>query len=144
MKFLNIKIYNWNLPISLLSSTISDKETLYFTFYIFLHCEHNLAASWIECVLKRFIVGNYGPNCVWKIIKWYAVTCKSSIENYKQNHPCKWPKMDLYFSTFFSAMVSIMDEVVKNVTDAFKKHGLWENTIMIFSTGKLLIFSIMT
>ena len=34
-------------------------------------------------------------------------------------------------------MVSVMDESVKNVTEAFKNHGLWDNTVMIFSTGIL-------
>ena len=30
----------------------------------------------------------------------------------------------------------MMDESVKNVTDAFRQSGMWDNTIMIFSTGK--------
>ena len=33
-------------------------------------------------------------------------------------------------------MVSYMDMLVKRITDTFKKSGLWDNTIMIFSTGK--------
>ena len=32
-------------------------------------------------------------------------------------------------------IVSVMDEAMKNVTDAFKQSGMWENTVMIFSTG---------
>ena len=32
-------------------------------------------------------------------------------------------------------MVAAMDEAIGNVTDAFKENGLWDDTLVIFTTG---------
>ena len=38
-----------------------------------------------------------------------------------------------------AAMTSIMDEAVYNVTRALQRYGMWENTILIFSSGEYKI-----
>ena len=40
-----------------------------------------------------------------------------------------------FHAIFVTGMISYMDMLVHRITDAFKMSGLWENTIMIFSTG---------
>ena len=51
--------------------------------------------------------------------------------------------IDAYASTIadpkrrtFAGMLSAVDEGIGNVTDAFKAAGLWENTIVVFTSGK--------
>jgi arylsulfatase A-like enzyme len=34
-----------------------------------------------------------------------------------------------------SAMVTVLDESIGNVTRALKKASMWDNTLLIFSTG---------
>ena len=34
----------------------------------------------------------------------------------------------------FAGMVTGLDRAVKNITDSFRKYGLWEDTVLIFTT----------
>ena len=53
---------------------------------------------------------------------------------------------EFYFKVtvpFFKAMMTCMDEAIGNVTDAFHRNGLWDNTVMVFSTGKLAFWKLL-
>ena len=40
---------------------------------------------------------------------------------------------------FIVGMVSCLDEAVKNVTEALKRKGLYDDSVIVFSTGELYI-----
>jgi phosphoglycerol transferase MdoB-like AlkP superfamily enzyme len=46
-----------------------------------------------------------------------------------------------FFPSYFTGMVSAMDQAVGNITEAFKQKGFWDNTLMVFSTGTLSLIS---
>ena len=59
-----------------------------------------------------------------------------SIQTVNKEHPIDpaHPELPYRCRRQHAAMVMIMDEVVGNVTDALKAKGMWDNTLMIFSS----------
>ncbi len=45
----------------------------------------------------------------------------------------------LIYHLLNSAMITCMDEGIGDITDALKENGLWDNTIIIFTSGNLFI-----
>ena len=45
-------------------------------------------------------------------------------------------KMKQYLM-FSAAMAAYMDMLLERITNVFKESGLWNNTVMIFSSGKV-------
>ena len=41
----------------------------------------------------------------------------------------------IYRHYFVSGMVSALDEGIGNITNTFKEKGMWDNTVVIFTTG---------
>jgi arylsulfatase I/J len=52
------------------------------------------------------------------------------------------PNLEYKCRQQYHAMVSIMDEVVGNLTAALVAKGMWENTLMVFSSGIIYIYSL--
>jgi arylsulfatase I/J len=59
-----------------------------------------------------------------------------SKQTVKSVHPIdpRYPDLEYKCRQQYHAMVMVMDEVVGNVTDALKKKGMWENTLVVMSS----------
>ena len=58
---------------------------------------------------------------------WYAV--------HQQKKLLRIMKGKIIVTIVFIGMVTAMDEAIGKVVAAFKDKGLWENTVMLFTTG---------
>ena len=54
--------------------------------------------------------------------------------------PQKYIKQNKHFKDkdrqVYAGMVTCMDEAIGNITQSLKENGLWNNTVIVFSTGK--------
>ena len=41
----------------------------------------------------------------------------------------------------YAAMLSAVDEGINNITQTLVSAGLWQNTLLIFSTGKIIYYN---
>eukprot|EP00656_Telonema_subtile_P016444 TRINITY_DN18687_c0_g1_i4.p1 TRINITY_DN18687_c0_g1~~TRINITY_DN18687_c0_g1_i4.p1 ORF type:complete len:417 (+),score=65.96 TRINITY_DN18687_c0_g1_i4:275-1525(+) len=45
-----------------------------------------------------------------------------------------YPEIENYQRRIYAGMVAELDQAVENITAAFKRHGLWNRTLLVFST----------
>jgi len=79
-------------------------------------------------------VANYGTSGQVPLFLYLAYNSPHSPIQALQKYLDLYPDITYPLQKTFYAMVSSLDEGVRNVTDALKKSGLWSNTILVWQT----------
>ena len=58
----------------------------------------------------------------------------SGVHQVPPQYPAKYPKINDQNRKTFAGMVSALDEAVGNVTSAWKRNGLYNNSVIVFTT----------